>query len=178
MKTINTKPFVSMAATLCIAVAATIASWGQSDDLYSLTKLKRSPIGFESAVVEITDAGNNHQSNAGSENQVNEGIQKATINRLFFDMGNSLESENGSAGNELGRKTRLIQKYGTETGLELYNGNIWVGMTIEMVYESIGEPCDVIVHDGSRHGQVQWAYRLYHICLCFEDDVLIRIQEI
>lgn len=112
----------------------------------------------------------------GSASQTNSGVRQATVCQLLLDIRGRRSREKETTGDELVRQDRLVQKFGLETGLDIYHGNIWLGMTREMVYECLGEPSEVLVHDGAPKIRIEWDYSFYGLCLCFDGDILSNIQ--
>lgn len=60
-----------------------------------------------------------------------------------------LEEETAKRKAEEARREFIINKYGEEIGSDIVDGNVWRGMTKEMLLDSLGEP-DKVKQDVSR----------------------------
>ncbi len=75
------------------------------------------------------------------------------------------------------RKSDLIKLYGTTTGLKIYGGEIWLGMTDKMARDSWGSPDDINRSVGSYGVHEQWVYGKYDTYVYFENGVLTSWQD-
>ena len=73
------------------------------------------------------------------------------------------------------KEDRLIEKYGKRYGELVYNKNIALGMTKNMVIDCIGNPDDINKTIGAWGVHEQWVYR--HKYLYFENGKLTSWQE-
>jgi hypothetical protein len=76
------------------------------------------------------------------------------------------------------RLGELIERFGPDEGLKIFNGNIWQGMTEEQLTESRGLPDDIgdDVHKSTKH---IWKYGQYGVNrfaqrITLEDGIVIR----
>lgn len=72
-------------------------------------------------------------------------------------------------------KQKLIDKYGNLIGVQIFNKQISIGMTQEMVIESWGKPIDINRTITLNHIREQWVYGLKSY-LYFENGILVTIQ--
>jgi len=72
-------------------------------------------------------------------------------------------------------KEKLIEKYGNKYGADIFYNRISLGMTKQMVIESIGKPKDTNKTIGSWGTHEQWVYRNKY--LYFENGILTSWQE-
>jgi hypothetical protein len=79
--------------------------------------------------------------------------------------------------NENPRLAQLAKKYGTYNAERILNGQYWIGMTPQMVRESIGKPDDVNKSTGAWGINEQWIYWKKELYLYFENGKLTTIQE-
>ncbi|WP_424962280.1 hypothetical protein [Ekhidna sp.] len=70
---------------------------------------------------------------------------------------------------------RLTKKYDAKTATKLANSEIWIGMTSEMIIDSIGRPNDINRTVTSYGVREQWVYK--DIYLYLEDGVLTSYQD-
>jgi hypothetical protein len=73
------------------------------------------------------------------------------------------------------RKRILINKYGSDKGLRIFNGKIWLGMSMEMVADSWGDPSRINKSVGSWGVSEQWIY--YGSYLYIRNGTLTSWQE-
>lgn len=176
-KAIHTREAARVAVSICMAMFIVASAWSQPDKPRSQNNMMESSEMQAYALAESNTSANPGPAFSVSTSQTIQSIQISNVNRFLFDSRCIRSTENVSFADELARKNRLVQEYGLETGLDIYNGNIHVGMTCEMVYECLGEPCEVMVHDMMGRDQVEWDYSFYGICLCFNDGILSGIQQ-
>lgn len=86
-----------------------------------------------------------------------------------------LKRENEKA--EFERPMELIKKYGTYYGKLIYEKNIVIGMTKDMVIESIGKPDDINRTVGSWGVHEQWVYERYDLNIYFENGKVSSFQD-
>lgn len=79
------------------------------------------------------------------------------------------------AENRAERRALLIKKYGTEHGDKISKGQIWLGMTKEMVEDSWGKPSEVNRSVGSWGVKEQWVY--YNSYLYIRNGILTSWQD-
>lgn len=77
---------------------------------------------------------------------------------------------------EEARKNELLKKYGTQNGLKIFEGKIWIGMSKEMLLESWGKPNDINRTVGAWGVHEQWVYPGQQY-LYLENDVLKSWQD-
>lgn len=176
-KAIHTREAARVAVSICLAMFLVASAWSQPDKPRSQKNMMESSEMQAYALAETKASANPAPAFKESTSQTIQSIQITAVKRMMFDARCNRSAENVSFADELARKNRLVQEFGIETGLDIYNGNIHVGMTSEMVYESLGEPCDVLVHDIMGRDQVEWDYSFFGICLCFNDGILSGIKQ-
>ena len=85
-----------------------------------------------------------------------------------------LEAER--SGNTEERRYYLVNKYGEKTGMKLYEGYIWEGMSKPMATDSWGEPIRVNASGGASGEREQWVYGEGRY-LYFQDGMLVSWQQ-
>lgn len=70
------------------------------------------------------------------------------------------------------RKEMLINKYGSKTGIAIYEHKIWKGMKNDMVFDSWGKPLRVDRIIKGSNIQERWIYTESYVI--FDDDVLVE----
>jgi hypothetical protein len=73
------------------------------------------------------------------------------------------------------KRTNLIKKYGEKIGRKIFQEEIWIGMTSEMVIDSQGRPKDINKTVGSWGVHEQWVYE-NNTYLYLENDRLTSWQ--
>jgi hypothetical protein len=73
------------------------------------------------------------------------------------------------------KRTNLIKKYGEKIGQKIFQEEIWIGMTSEMVIDSQGRPKDINKTVGSWGVHEQWVYE-NNTYLYLENDRLTSWQ--
>lgn len=76
----------------------------------------------------------------------------------------------------LKRKTDLIRKYGYTEGIQVSEGKIWIGMTVDMTLDSRGIPFKVSRTSTNWGPREQWIYSDAY--LYFENGILAEIMTI
>ncbi|MBN2481834.1 MAG: hypothetical protein JXB19_08850 [Bacteroidales bacterium] len=168
-------------ARLLIVIYITLVfgaiAWSQPDETDPIYWAYKSGNSIKDHTMQVSLSDNDQEMNETVLNKLNAGVEKLNINPMLYDMIMKKVSGDETLDKELKRKNRLVQKYGIETGLEIYNRNIWIGMSSEMVYESIGEPCDVYVHTVDQGNWIHWEYVLFDISLGFRNGILVCIED-
>lgn len=72
-------------------------------------------------------------------------------------------------------KNDLIKKYGTTTGLKIYLGEIWIGMTKQMLLDSKGYPKNINKTVNTVGVHEQWVYETKFVYL--DNDIVTSWQE-
>lgn len=77
------------------------------------------------------------------------------------------------------RKNRILKKYGKNVGEKLIKREIKIGMSYEMVSDSLGDPDDIYTSEISHNNGSQWVYRssLGDKYYYFENGKLVAIQD-
>ena len=179
MKTANSHNRTARLATVaCIALLFGTIAWSQPNENDTIYWAYESGNRNEDQMIKESSSDNALEIKAEEVHKAGTEVKKINVNPIFYDIKMKQVSGIESLDRDLKRKNRLVQQYGIEKGLEMYDRNIWIGMTTKMVYESIGEPCDVYVHTDSRRDWVHWEYMLYGLYLGFENGILVSIQDI
>lgn len=173
----NNRPTARLAATVCVALIFGTGSWAQPNPDYQMYLADESVKRIESFTTPADRSVKYSETIPKTESQSTRNLKKISINTIFLDMNIQDGPGTDDLDSKLNRKNNLIEKYGQETGMDINNRKLWIGMTSKMVYESIGEPCDVYVHTDDTGTHIQWAYWLYNICLSFENDILVSCQD-
>ena len=75
------------------------------------------------------------------------------------------------------RERDLIKKYGSHYGKMISEGRFAVGMTKDMLIESIGRPNDINRTVGSWGVHEQWVYDIYDLYIYFENGKVTSFQD-
>ena len=77
------------------------------------------------------------------------------------------------------RKDRILKKYGQKVGGKLIRREIKIGMSYEMVADSLGDPDDIYDSETRYHHGSQWVYRssMGDKYYYFENGKLVVIQD-
>jgi hypothetical protein len=116
------------------------------------------------------------------------------VNKTGFKSAKQIEQENNSINQQqiaeeerikryekqreielIEKRTNLIKKYGEKIGQKIFQEEIWIGMTSEMVIDSQGRPKDINKTVGSWGVHEQWVYE-NNTYLYLENDRLTSWQ--
>lgn len=112
--------------------------------------------------------------------QIKNGVQ---VNPKFYDdILSTMIVEEGSVylkklEKDKERHLALMKKYGTDFGTAIYFREVRLGMTSEMVLESLGRPTKINTTKGSYGEHQQWCYEYSKRYLYFENGKLTDIQQ-
>ena len=74
------------------------------------------------------------------------------------------------------KRNSLIEKYGEKYGQSVYENQVEIGMTDEMVKVSIGEPDKILIDESSYDISSTWLY-YDEIILKFKNNEVVKIEE-
>ena len=126
----HTQQTARRATALCLTLLFTVSVWSQISGLFPNLSADNQSFELTYALAETITPENYRLSGNESDHSARSSIHQVTVSRYLVDFHRNEIPVEGTNNQVLIRKNRLVQQYGIETGLDIFNGRIRQGIAL------------------------------------------------